>query len=271
MKQASAADRSVGEGPVLSDHWVGEIADAEADLKLDPARLLDGCDRDQLERMLAAADELLNVYRVIAKTEDNIVGLLLKQSETFYEWDHYPKGDVYDPETHSQYYYHAHRGATGEHGHFHTFLRARGMQPDVRPLPLERDEPWPTGNDALAHLVAVSMNALGVPTHLFSTNRWVTGETLYSAHDVIAMLDRFEMDLIWPEWPVNRWLNALMVLFRPQVEVLLHRRDAVIRDRLQKADGTDVLEDRELEITALTRIDADQQIAAIRARLGRQV
>ena len=257
MKQASAADRSVGEGPVLSDHWVGEIADAEADLKLDPARLLDGCDRDQLERMLAAADELLNVYRVIAKTEDNIVGLLLKQSGTFYEWDHYPKGDVYDPETHSQYYYHAHRGATGEHGHFHTFLRARGMQPDVRPLPLERDEPWP--------------NALGVPTHLFSTNRWVTGETLYSAHDVIAMLDRFEMDLIWPEWPVNRWLNALMVLFRPQVEVLLHRRDAVIRDRLQKADGADVLEDRELEITALTRIDADQQIAAVRARLGRQI
>lgn len=270
MTQASATNDVIGDGPALSDHWVGDVADAEVDLKLDPARLLRGCDQDQLERMLAAAEELLNVYRVIAKTEDNIVGLLLKQSETFYEWDHYPKGDVYDPQTHSQYYYHAHRGATGEHGHFHTFLRARGMQPEVRPLPLERDEPWPAGNDALAHLVAVSMNAFGVPTHLFSTNRWVTGETLYGAHDVIAMLDRFEMDLIWPEWPVNRWLSALMVLFRPQVEALLHRRDAVIRDRLEKADGADVLEDRELEITALTMIDADSQIAAIRARLGQQ-
>ncbi len=268
MSQEKPDAREPESAPGLSDLWLGEVADAEVDLMLDPARLLAGCDRDQLERMLAAADELLNVYRVIAKTEDNIVGLLLKQSETFYEWDHYPQGDVYDPESHSQYYYHAHRGATGEHGHFHTFMRAKGMSPDVRPLPLEREEPWPAGNDALAHLVAVSMNAFGVPTHLFSTNRWVTGETLYSAHDVIAMLDRFEMDLIWPEWPVNRWLSAMMILFRPQVEALLHRRDAVICDRLQNSDGTDVLEDRELEITGLTTIDADQQIAAIRSMLG---
>ncbi len=253
--------------PGLSEKWSGDTADAEADLVLDPASLLQDCDTARLQAMLAAADELLKVYRVIAKTEDNIVGLLLRQSETFYEWDHYPKGDVYDPETHSQYYYHAHRGATGEHGHFHTFLRARGMPPGVRPLPLERDEVWPSGKDALAHLVAVSMNAYGVPTHLFSTNRWVTGETLYGADDVIAMLDRFEMDLIWPEWPVNRWLSAMMVLFRPQIEALLHRRDAVIRDRIAASDGGDVLEDRELEITALTSIDADAQIAAIRRKL----
>lgn len=254
--------------PALSEQWSGDTVEAEVDLVLDPATLLQDCDTPQLQAMLAAADELLNVYRVIAKTEDNIVGLLLRQSETFYEWDHYPKGDVYDPETHSQYYYHAHRGATGEHGHFHTFLRARGMPPGVHPLPLERDEVWPSGNDALAHLVAISMNAYGVPTHLFSTNRWVTGETLYGADDVITMLDRFQMDLIWPEWPVNRWLSAMMVLFRPQIEALLHRRDAVIRDRIAAGTDGDVLEDRELEITALTSIDADAQIAAIRDRLG---
>ena len=268
MKQDRSTDADMTPLPTLSRDWSGAVGEAETDLMLGPVDMLAAFSQPQLERMLVAAEELLNVYRVLAKTEDNIVGLLLKQSDTFFEWDHYPQGDVYDPETHSQYYYHAHRGATGEHGHFHTFLRAKGMPEGVQPLPLERDSPWPMGKDALAHLVAVSMNAYGVPTHLFSTNRWVTGETLYGARDVIAMLDRFEMDLIWPEWPVNRWLSAMMVLFRPQIEVLLHRRDAVIHDRMQAATEGDVLEDRELEITALTSIDADQQIAAIRAALG---
>ncbi|MCH7600783.1 MAG: hypothetical protein IH973_13595, partial [Myxococcales bacterium] len=39
--------------------------------------------------------------------------------EPLVEWDHYPKGDIYDHGSHSQYFYHAHptelRG--GEHGH----------------------------------------------------------------------------------------------------------------------------------------------------------
>ncbi|HLJ65019.1 MAG TPA: hypothetical protein VKT70_12980, partial [Stellaceae bacterium] len=42
------------------------------------------------------------------------------------EWVHYPEGDVYDPLSHSQYFFHLHprdqRGAR-EYGHFHTFLR----------------------------------------------------------------------------------------------------------------------------------------------------
>jgi len=253
--------------PAFSRGWQGAVDEPEVDLDIDPAKLLARMGERRLRRMQAAGEELLDIYRVIAKTDDNIVGLLLKQSDTFYEWDHYPKGDVYDPGTHSQYYYHAHRGATGEHGHFHTFLRAKGMPDGVLALPLERDEPWPRGNDALAHLIAVSMDQFGVPTHLFSTNRWVTGETLFGAQDVIGMLDRFEMDLIWPEWPVNRWLSAMMVLFRPQIEVLLHRRDAVLNSHMLARPGDDVLEDRDLEITALTRIDADRQIAAVRAAL----
>lgn len=253
--------------PSFSRGWQGAVDEPELDLQIDPARLLARMGERRLRRMQAAGEELLDIYRVIGKTDDNIVGLLLKQSDTFYEWDHYPKGDVYDSETHSQYYYHAHRGATGEHGHFHTFMRAKGMPDGVLPLPLERDEAWPKGTDALAHLIAVSMDQFGVPTHLFSTNRWVTGETLYGAQDVIAMLDRFEMDLIWPEWPVNRWLSALIVLFRPQIELLLHRRDAVLNAQMLARPGDDVLEDRDLEITGLTRIDADSQIAAVAAAL----
>ncbi len=82
--------------------------------------------RESLEPMLAAGEEIQECYRVLAKTGDNIVGELLRHQGTFYEWNHYPKGDIFDHATHSQYFYHAHvKGQRkGEYGHFHTFLRA---------------------------------------------------------------------------------------------------------------------------------------------------
>ena len=99
----------------------------------------------QLERMNAAADEILECYRVLKKGGANIVGEILRGEGTFYEWDHYPEGDIYDNETHAQYYYHAHR--EGEHGHFHTFLRKKGMREDVTPVPYHGDAEWPTAED----------------------------------------------------------------------------------------------------------------------------
>ena len=51
----------------------------------------------------------------------------------FYELEHYPKDDVFDGETYSQYYYHAHRAGTNENGHFHTFLRQPGIPTGISP------------------------------------------------------------------------------------------------------------------------------------------
>src|SRR5210317_191916 len=94
-----------------------------------------GRSTEDLEAMLAAAFEIKECCRVLGKVQANLVGEILKDQGTFYEMQHYPKGDVYDAETHSQYYYHAHRPDSGEHGHFHTFLRAKGMPPGVLPVP----------------------------------------------------------------------------------------------------------------------------------------
>ena len=58
---------------------------------------------------------------VLAKTGDNVVSEVLRGVETFYEWEHYPPDDVYDRETHAQFYYHAHppgERSFAEHGHF---------------------------------------------------------------------------------------------------------------------------------------------------------
>ena len=90
-------------------------------------RELAALDAETLGQMLTAGLEAKECLRVLGKADMNIVGECLSGQGTFYEFDHYPNGDVYDRETHAQYYYHAHRGCAGEHGHFHTFLRASGM------------------------------------------------------------------------------------------------------------------------------------------------
>jgi hypothetical protein len=69
------------------------------------------------------------------------------------------------------------------------------------------------------------MDAYGWPIGLFTTNRWVTNQTWYSAADTIRMLDRFLIDHAYPSWPVNRWISAMFRLFRPQIVELLERRD----------------------------------------------
>lgn len=217
-----------------------------------------------LAAMLAAGEEALECQRVLAKGGLNLVGEVLKGHGTFYEYDHYPPEDVFDRETFSQYYYHAHRGMAGEHGHFHTFLRAGGMPAGVSPVPYEGQAPWPTGEEAVVHLVAVSMDAYGRAIGLFAVNRWVTGDTWYAAPDVIRMLDRFAIDHAYPSWPLNRWLTALFRLYRPHLEALLHHRDRVIARWAAEHPGQDVYEDRRLEVTGWLPIDVDEDVARLR-------
>src|SRR3546814_359503 len=220
---------------------------------------------EELEAMLRAGETVLECHRVLGKTGDNIVGEILKREGTFYEWNHYPKGDVFDHESHSQYYYHAHpaeeRG--GEHGHFHTFLRPGGMPVGVRPA-LTPDQPGKpdrgNADDALSHLVAIAMDANGLPVKLFTTNRWVTGETWYKAADVRRFLERFEIDHAQPSWPVNIWITNMLILFRPQIRRLLDERDRVVATWQRRHPRGDVYEDRALEVTAEADIDIDAQI-----------
>ena len=229
---------------------------------------IDSLERVRLEAMLAAGDEIIECYRVLGKAGLNIVGELLKGQGTFYEYDHYPKGDIYDEEFSSQYYYHAHREAQGEHGHFHTFLRAGAIPSGVEPVAYDGEETWPSGDEALSHLICISMDARGFPIGLFATNRWVTAEAWYRAADVIDMVDRFCIDHANPSWPTNRWITAMMRLFKPQIAALLGHRDAVVEAWAHDHPGADVYEDRELEITGWLAISVDDQLAAVRAALG---
>jgi len=226
---------------------------------------LQGLSPDDLEIMRVAGLQILECYRVLQKSADNVVGEILRGNEPFVELDHFPPGDIYDPASHSQYYYHAHR--EGEHGHFHTFLREQGMPASIKPIEQSRMDYMDERDDSICHLIAISMDPAGYPQTMFTTNRWVTAENWFSGADTIALLDGFEIDLVPPSWPVNIWLSAMLRLFRPQIIELVNERDRSIESWLADHPDEDIFEDRGLEITSEAAISVEQQILAINKAL----
>jgi len=222
--------------------------------------------KERLQAMSEAGQRVLECYRVLQKTNHNVVGELLDTAEDFFEWDHYPDGDVYDHETYGQYYYHSHRPEAGEHGHFHIFIRREGIPDRMQTIPFAGTGEWPEGDEIICHLIAIAMDQKGFPTHLFTTNRWVTGEHWYGAGDVTELLDRFLIDHTFPSWAVNRWITAMVALYQPQIAQLLIERDTAVQAWSDSHDE-DVLEDRDLELTSKISLDIPHQIKQIKKAL----
>lgn len=267
---------------------------------IEPIRLMSDftrLSRAALEAMAASGRALVACQRAMAAAGTTPLAEALQGAAAVYEWRHYPVDDIYDRASHAQYFYHAHPPGERppleggeEHGHFHTFLRARGMPAGVSPLVMpefavadnpaapkappiasapqsaegEAADPW-------SHLVAIAMDGAGAPLRFFTTNRWVTGETWYPAGDVARMLDRFALGDDAPPSPLlNRWIGAMLGLYRPQLCELLAQRDAAIMDwRRRRRAKVHVLDDRRLEVTSVLAIDLDAQIGQIGAALRR--
>jgi hypothetical protein len=229
-------------------------------------------------RLANAGAVLTECRRAFAGQPGGILGAVCADGPGFAEWRHYPVGEVYDPHSHAQYFYHAHPAAqrtAREHGHFHTFLRADGMPAGVAPLVLPEsavaDAPLPPlppqaaplkhgMRDEVSHLVAIALDGQGEPIRLFTTNRWVTGETWYRADDVIRMLDRFTLDAASGPVLLNRWIAAIVALFRPQIAALLRLRDDTVTN-WRRRRRTNIFEDPRLEVTSSFEIDLDAQLA----------
>lgn len=225
---------------------------------------------DALQRMKQAGSMVIECQRVLANAQQNIVSDLIRFTHDFREWDHLPENDVHDRESHSQFYYHTHakpedsqRISDAEHGHFHTFLRAKGMPVDISPYALDPATDSKAETDPVSHIIGISMNVYGQPINLFTTNRWVTKETWYEARDVIKLLDCFEIDHSFPSWPVNLWVTNMLRLFRPQIEALLLMRDRKIKEWQLQDVSVDVFEDRALEVTSLCPVGITEHLSAI--------
>ena len=142
------------------------------------------------------------------------------------------------------------------------------MPQKIKPAPVPDFEPPKDDNGALTHFVGIATNRAGFPIRLFTTNRWVTGETWYTAKNVIAMLDRFEMDMAWPSMPVNIWITAMLQLFRPDIEALMIERDEAVTAWERRHPDENVYEDRGLEITSIRDISVEKQIKRVNAALA---
>jgi hypothetical protein len=183
-----------------------------------------------------AVQEALFCEQVLAKGGDTVLRATLRDAPVT-AWTHYPPGDVFDPASGGQWYYHCHLPpAETEHGHFHCFVRPNG-----------RDGP-------VHHLVAVGVDANGRLQRLFTVNQWVVGDTFLDAEASIALLSRFDMQMPQPSYLTNRWLTAVLRLYEAEIATLIRERDRALAGHRPAGDVA-VREDRALEVTSERRVN----------------
>ncbi|RVP49199.1 DUF6969 family protein [Sinorhizobium medicae] len=154
-------------------------------------------------------------------------------------WDHYPPGDVFDPASGSQWFYHCHPAEEGaeEHGHFHCFLRPRGPEGPIH------------------HLAAVGVDARGRLLRLFTVNQWVVGDDWLDAEGTIALLPRFDVQMPRPSYLVNRWLTAVFAAWDEEIAGLIRERDRALATH-RPAEGVEARQDRVLEVISELKLAA---------------
>ena len=144
-------------------------------------------DQIQSQGMVAAAGKAL------------LGGLISEGSSK--QWNHYPENDSMDLDGGFQWFYHAHspqdRPNTTEHGHIHLFARKKrwGRRMASR---AEQEFATLTGRpgDAVStrHLIAIGLNAKGVPISLFTVNSWVTGDLMLSRRLTMELLQGMRLN-----------------------------------------------------------------------------
>lgn len=185
------------------------------------------------------------------------------QGREVVQFEHYPPDDVVDRRSGSQFYYHAHRDGDREHGHLHLFWHATvtGSRRYQRPDRARWVRTAPT------HLLAISLDARGLPTALFTVNRWVTDGHWFDADTTAALVDRFAMGDVAGHELSCRWLTGFVQLYRPLIGRLLADRDLRLARR---ADLAQALDDRRLEVLSMAPIDWAADLDALEAESARR-
>lgn len=230
---------------------------------------------DNLAIMLPAAENLIECYQELAQDARHLLQDFL-HGERPRQWAHYPEDDVIDRSSGYQYFYHSHapedRENSAEHGHFHLFARLDG-EAHVVDAAAEQAFLQGIGADAATgntvNLLCISLNARGVPTSLFTVNRWVTGDQFLSGPATLALLCGFTMQIDEHQL-VNRWLKALVQLFWPQIETLMAQRDQTMLRLIAEGKAQPLFDNPMVEMLSECAIDIDQQIGLINAALEAQ-
>lgn len=194
---------------------------------------------DPLMSRRAAADALARATIAMAEEQRPLMCRILPEGVPLRLWDRYPLGDIVSPSTGARAFYHAHPNGGAdddEHGHFHFFLPVRAMPADAICLrgPLERLP----GADDVVHIVAMAISVRGLPSALFTLNRWATDEWLYPAPAILRALGRFDLRDAPGDRLVAEWLTAAVHLCRDRIATLLAARDAALAAGISGEDRT---------------------------------
>ena len=148
------------------------------------------CDADLL-RAHAAARVSLDGFRQATLQHGSLIQSWVGQAGVV-ALEHYPRGGVVDRQRGSSFFYHCHHADSTEHGHVHLFWHATRAGRRRRLTPTTGTEAeW--SRSAPTHLIAIGMDARGLPVSLFSVNQWVTGGHWFDAPTTLCMLNRFQL------------------------------------------------------------------------------
>lgn len=228
--------------------------------------------RRRLARLRAATRELLAVLEEFSRLGRHPVRDLMPGTDkSFVRYEHYPVGDVDNPVRGYAWYYHAHDPSEArpwsEHGHFHCYAYTELLPDDASPIALPAEPDFAGGG--LCHLVGLCVDLDGLPTRLFTINRWASDEWMYAAEDVIPLIDGFSIDGNAVYALTSRWLGAMLRILQPQIAWLLYERDRVLAAR-RAIDPLGFSEDQSIDVTSTLAFDLDAHITAIeRARTPR--
>lgn len=180
-----------------------------------------------------------------ARQGRNLAWAAMAGREVFEPLVHHPRRDVVDAQAGTRFYYHAHpvAGQTlQEHGHFHLFHEdGRGF----------------------SHLAGLSLDAQGRPLRWFCTNRWVTGEHWRSAPQWRAPLRAYRIRTSGRLAPVAQWLDAMVHLYRHELQVLLQERDARVQRGASTVGRQAWLDDRQQHILCSCPISLQDKVQAL--------
>jgi len=201
---------------------------------------------DQIEY---ASSVLMQIQTEYASKGFTLCQAALGGSREFIAWKHYPEQDYIDSVSGYEFYYHAHDGfemPEGEHGHFHLFKRS-----DRHPK-------------KFMHLIGVALDSKGLPVRLFTTNQWVTGETMAQGKHVILALAGFTIRARGRLAPIAKWLNALLIIYADEIASLIARRDQWISRNIDLGTHKSILlQDRNHHVLSECPINLIEKLSFI--------
>ena len=193
------------------------------------------------QAMAVAARQIMAVQASYARSGIPLCQAALCGARDFVEWAHYPANDCTDAHSGFEFYYHAHTRdemSADEHGHFHVFRRDANKA------------------GKFFHVIGISLDAKGLPIKLFTTNTWVTGESMVTADRVANAAQQFGVQAHGRVAPIARWLTALMQLYAAEIAELARLRDQKL-DQLASAGQSKkfLKQDRRVRVLSQRRVN----------------